>query len=216
MKIDTCAAFIVIMSPDAEQSSWVNREIGQAEANAKPIYPLLLGGDVFFRLNDLQFETVTDGRMPSEAFVRFLAIELVGGVDHTVDQRRSRSGRPRLTARQPFVFEGTPYTDPRELIRRMTYHWPAALRVVAESPGATATTLEAWLMGQVGDAQNCPRRRTAVPRRTLALPQRAAPPRGVSLISTLTSRSVRLTRTEASAGGRSASTIRSKEQLGAP
>jgi hypothetical protein len=67
--IDTCAAFIVVMTPDADSSQWVNREIHQAERTGKPILPLLLVGNGFFRLGDLQYDDVSDGRLPPPHFV---------------------------------------------------------------------------------------------------------------------------------------------------
>jgi tetratricopeptide (TPR) repeat protein len=63
-QIDSCVAMIVVMSPAAENSVWVNREIVQAEEMGKPIHPLLLKGRRFFRLADVQYEDVTEGRMP--------------------------------------------------------------------------------------------------------------------------------------------------------
>ncbi len=67
-KIDTCAALIIVMTPGAEQSAWVDREIVLAENLAKPILPLLLKGPVFFGLGDLQYENVATGALPSAAF----------------------------------------------------------------------------------------------------------------------------------------------------
>jgi hypothetical protein len=40
-QIDTCAAFIVVMTPAAESSTWVAREINHAEETGKPILPIL-------------------------------------------------------------------------------------------------------------------------------------------------------------------------------
>src|ERR1700690_3000853 len=42
--IESCGAFIVIMSPNSKESDWVEREILVAEkkANRKPIFPVLL------------------------------------------------------------------------------------------------------------------------------------------------------------------------------
>jgi len=64
-QIDACVALIVVMTPQADASIWVSREINYAEAKMKPIFPLLLRGDPFFRLGNIQYENVTDGRMPS-------------------------------------------------------------------------------------------------------------------------------------------------------
>ena len=41
--IETCSVFIVVMSPDAEESDWVEREILLAEKLKRPIFPILLG-----------------------------------------------------------------------------------------------------------------------------------------------------------------------------
>ena len=71
-QVDGCAAFVVIMTPEAEQARWVAREITQAENRNRPIFPLLLLGEAFFRLNDLQFEDVRRGQMPGSEFVRRL------------------------------------------------------------------------------------------------------------------------------------------------
>jgi len=43
--IEQANAFVVLLSPAAKASKWVNREIGYAEALGKPIYPLLAAGD---------------------------------------------------------------------------------------------------------------------------------------------------------------------------
>ncbi|MBB5871095.1 WD40 repeat protein [Allocatelliglobosispora scoriae] len=71
-RIDSCAAFVVVMSPASAASQWVDREVNQAEETDRPLMPLLLEGKVFFRLNDVQFEDVTRGEMPSPAFVDHL------------------------------------------------------------------------------------------------------------------------------------------------
>jgi hypothetical protein len=54
------------MTPASEESSWVDREIQEAEDEGKDILPLLLDGRRFFRLNHLQYEDVQGGRMPSD------------------------------------------------------------------------------------------------------------------------------------------------------
>lgn len=64
-QIDACVVLIVVMTPQAEASIWVSREINYAEAKMKPIFPLLLRGEPFFRLSNIQYENVTDGCMPS-------------------------------------------------------------------------------------------------------------------------------------------------------
>lgn len=68
-KIDTCAAFIVVMTPDANDSNWVEREINQAEHAQRVILPLLLRGSRFFSLGHLEYEDVTAGQMPTPGFI---------------------------------------------------------------------------------------------------------------------------------------------------
>jgi hypothetical protein len=69
-QIDACAAVVVVMTPHAHESRWVNREIIYAQEADKPILPLLLvPGRKFFSLIDLQYEDVTGARMPGEAFL---------------------------------------------------------------------------------------------------------------------------------------------------
>lgn len=70
--VDRSGAVIVIMSPAAESSEWVDRELARAELKGRPILPLLLDGDPFFRLGSTQYEDVRTGGMPQELFVRRL------------------------------------------------------------------------------------------------------------------------------------------------
>ncbi|MFE9751236.1 TIR domain-containing protein [Saccharothrix saharensis] len=71
-RIDTCAALVVVMSRDAEESEWVSREIARAQSRGKPVLPLLYDGEVFFRLADVHFEDVRGGRMPGDRFIAVL------------------------------------------------------------------------------------------------------------------------------------------------
>ncbi|MBB5868302.1 hypothetical protein F4553_001681 [Allocatelliglobosispora scoriae] len=71
-RLDSCAAFVVVMTPAAESSPWVSREINRAEKLRKPIFPLLLAGEEFFRLSNIQYEDVSGGRLPSAGYVRLL------------------------------------------------------------------------------------------------------------------------------------------------
>jgi TIR domain len=71
-RLSEATAVIVVMSPHSKRSSWVNREINYAEEHSIPIFPLLLSGDKFFRLSDLQFEDVRTERMPSKTLVERL------------------------------------------------------------------------------------------------------------------------------------------------
>jgi hypothetical protein len=71
-KIDSCTAFVVVMSPAARKSSWVRREVRHAQTQGKQIFPLLLSGMPLFAVNDLQYEDVIGGGMPSPRWVDHL------------------------------------------------------------------------------------------------------------------------------------------------
>ncbi len=66
--IHNCAAFIVVMSPAAEESDWVEKEIMLAQDEKKPIFPLLLQGKRFALLINTQYADVTGGRLPPQGF----------------------------------------------------------------------------------------------------------------------------------------------------
>ncbi|HEX5807171.1 MAG TPA: toll/interleukin-1 receptor domain-containing protein, partial [Anaerolineales bacterium] len=44
-QLDSCSAFILIMSPRAYASEWVQSELQRAKRKIKPVFPLLLEGD---------------------------------------------------------------------------------------------------------------------------------------------------------------------------
>src|SRR5262245_13081457 len=63
--IDSCAAFVAVLSPASVASRWVQREISYADEKRKPMYPLRrAASDTPMELAGLQREDVSDGRMP--------------------------------------------------------------------------------------------------------------------------------------------------------
>jgi len=44
-QLDTCDAFILVMSPRSFASDWVQSELQRAKRKQKPIFPILLEGD---------------------------------------------------------------------------------------------------------------------------------------------------------------------------
>lgn len=77
LAIDACAAFVVLLTPHSDQSKWVQREITLADQRDKPIFPLLVAGDIdtpnwalFVRT---QYEDVRSGDLPTPAFYDKLA-----------------------------------------------------------------------------------------------------------------------------------------------
>ncbi|MCY1144145.1 toll/interleukin-1 receptor domain-containing protein [Actinoplanes sp. Pm04-4] len=74
-QIDGCSAFVVIMTDEAEKSSWVRNEIEHARRRDKPILPLWLSGEVFFGLYDTHYADVRGGRKPDRRYAdRLLAL----------------------------------------------------------------------------------------------------------------------------------------------
>jgi hypothetical protein len=59
--IEDCAALIVIMSVNSAESDWVEREILLAEKLKRPLFPLLLSGEAWSRLANIQYEDMRAG-----------------------------------------------------------------------------------------------------------------------------------------------------------
>ncbi len=68
-----CACLVVLMTPAAKASRWVQREILLAEDRGKPIFPLLLAGENWSLFVDTQYATVERGALPPERFFEPLA-----------------------------------------------------------------------------------------------------------------------------------------------
>ena len=68
-QIRACAAFVPVMSHNSRQAAWVAKEILLALQLDKPILPLLLDGERFLELLDIQDEDVTGGRLPSPTYL---------------------------------------------------------------------------------------------------------------------------------------------------
>lgn len=71
--IDTCAAFVVVMTPDSYKSKWVRRECNYAEKRDKPSFPVLLEGEEFPRYGITQYVDVTNYSLPTDSFYERLA-----------------------------------------------------------------------------------------------------------------------------------------------
>lgn len=71
-KIDTCKAFILIMSDHARASDWVNNELTYAQGKGKRIFPLLLKGDNWLSVASIQYVNVRNRKLPEESFYKTL------------------------------------------------------------------------------------------------------------------------------------------------
>lgn len=67
------AAFILIMSSNSYKSDWVQNELSFARKLKKPIFPLLLEGDVWWHLHTTQYVDVKDEKLPPVKFFILLA-----------------------------------------------------------------------------------------------------------------------------------------------
>jgi serine/threonine protein kinase len=76
--IKNCAAFVPVMTPESRNSDWVRKEILLAMDYKKPIFPLLLEGDRFPILVDIQFADVKGGMLPDVEFHRRLRRTVFG------------------------------------------------------------------------------------------------------------------------------------------
>lgn len=69
-KIDTCDAFVVVMTDSSKGSKWVNREVLYALQEGKKIFPLLLQGKLWMLLQDFNYFKVIDGLIPDRKFFK--------------------------------------------------------------------------------------------------------------------------------------------------
>lgn len=64
-QIEACAAFLVVMSPNATSSEWVEREILKAQKEKRPVYPVLLNGEPWAMLANRQYVDMRQGQAAS-------------------------------------------------------------------------------------------------------------------------------------------------------
>jgi DNA-binding response OmpR family regulator len=69
-KVDTCGAFVLIMSDNARASDWVNNELTYAIGKGKRIFPLLLEGDTWLAVASIQYVNVRNSKLPEESFYK--------------------------------------------------------------------------------------------------------------------------------------------------
>jgi hypothetical protein len=67
-QLDACAVFILIMTPRSYVSSWVQNELARAQTRGKPIFPLLLEGDIWLAVQTIQYVDVRGGQLPPKKF----------------------------------------------------------------------------------------------------------------------------------------------------
>jgi formylglycine-generating enzyme required for sulfatase activity len=91
-----CAAFVVLLTPESDESRWVQREVTLAEELKKPVFPLLLGGDLLSSENwtmfvRTQYEDVRGGKLPPARFYGKL-VDYVPRKQHGKDVTETQNG----------------------------------------------------------------------------------------------------------------------------
>ena len=67
--LDSCDAFILIMSPRSFASDWVQSELQRAKRKRKPVFPLLLEGDeTWLAVESTQYYDVRSRKLPDDEF----------------------------------------------------------------------------------------------------------------------------------------------------
>jgi len=78
-RIEGCKVFLVVMSPEARESAFVNREIDAALTQQKLIIPILLDGEPFPRLQEYQSVKLLETDHPRSRFIERLRDLLTPG-----------------------------------------------------------------------------------------------------------------------------------------
>ncbi len=132
--VDDCGAQIVIMTPGAYGSAWVQAERLYAQKVNKPVFPVLFRGDIFPAYLGSQSADVSSGQMPPNDFLDALAAAGVSRQDtpgrNIAEEVPNAVGSPKLTTNPPPPIP-TPVDPPTSspLVRRIAY--VAALALIA-------------------------------------------------------------------------------------
>lgn len=86
-QLDACGAFILVMSPRAFASEWVQSELQRAKRKLRPIFPMLLEGDEpWLSVESTQFYDVRGEKLPDAKF--YSTLKRILAVDGTVSKLR--------------------------------------------------------------------------------------------------------------------------------
>jgi formylglycine-generating enzyme required for sulfatase activity len=66
--LERCQVFLLVMSPRSKESHWVDIELTRALERRKPIFPLLLEGEHWFRVGNIQAPNVAGNKLPPADF----------------------------------------------------------------------------------------------------------------------------------------------------
>lgn len=101
-QLDTCGAFILVMTPRSFASEWVQSELQRAKRKLKPIFPLLLEGEEpWLSVESTQFYDVRGGKFPDAKFYSTLKRVLSVSTAVTTLQMSKQLIKATLTANSP-------------------------------------------------------------------------------------------------------------------
>ncbi len=106
-QLDSCDAFILIMSPRSFASDWVQSELQRAKRKLKPIFPVLLEGDEpWLSVESTQFYDVRNGGFPDNKF--YSALKRVVSVSQ---EAKTFNNMPKPTSNTAPVRRSQPKTN---------------------------------------------------------------------------------------------------------
>ena len=149
-QIDGSAGVIMLMSPSAQASTWVARELNWAESRDIPIFPLLRSGEAFLRLAEREYVDVSTGEMPPPPFIARLRNRLAAA-QLEVEARATAAATHTAALAAP----GVPLPRaPRQAQRTAAgaRSLPVAATAAVTVLILLATTVVAWLASSSGDA----------------------------------------------------------------
>lgn len=89
-RVRACRAFIVVMTPSAEKSYWVQTQLTLAIKLDKPIFPLLLAGDPWWNVGLMKPQDVRGSKLPDTPFyIRLTKVLSKNQTDHKTDDKTS-------------------------------------------------------------------------------------------------------------------------------
>jgi hypothetical protein len=136
-----CAlAIIVIMSPDAEASTWVEREILEGLRHDRDFLPILLRGELLFLLGSSSYFDARDGALPGEREISQL--QAIRAKDPTGTGSHPRLVLPRPVA-APDATSGSARRIPPDVSLRKLRSFLANGEVAHADIVTTALLLEA-------------------------------------------------------------------------
>ncbi|HKY54474.1 MAG TPA: toll/interleukin-1 receptor domain-containing protein [Anaerolineales bacterium] len=96
--LDSCDAFILIMTPRSFASDWVQSELQRAKRKRKPVYPLLLEGDEpWLSVESTQYYDVRNRELPDDEF--YSDLKQVVSAEQTISHSRGFDNRTKSVSR---------------------------------------------------------------------------------------------------------------------